>query len=243
MIGSRTPWLLREPSPPPTPLLLCFPYAGAGASSLRRWPDRIAGHEVHPVQLPGRENRIAEQPHLDIGTCAKDAVHALAPYLDRPYAVAGHCMGALLAHAFTLVVREWELRRPERLLVSASQVPYRGFHGFYHPWMSQRRIAAELRRVAGELGEGELPDGLLDVSIAVLRADVRMCLGHLPPVQPLNVPITAVGWSDDVDVDRDDLAEWRQYGATEEHVLPGEPLGFLVASPALCRVVEDALES
>jgi surfactin synthase thioesterase subunit len=30
----------------------------------------------------------------------------LAPYLDRPYALFGHCMGALLAHQLAVRLRE-----------------------------------------------------------------------------------------------------------------------------------------
>jgi surfactin synthase thioesterase subunit len=234
-----TRWLLREPSTGVGPLLFCFPYAGAGASSLRRWPSRIGAIEVHAVQLPGREHRIREEPYRDFDTFARDAVEALGPYLSRPYAVIGHCMGALLAHAFTVRTQELGTRLPERLFVSASLVPYRGFYGLYHPWMSDRRIGQELQRVAYDLGDGELPAELLSLSAGVLRRDVEMCLGYLPPAQAVKVPITAIGWEEDLDVSAADLAEWREYGETREYLLPGEPLQFLAAPRGLRCVIED----
>jgi surfactin synthase thioesterase subunit len=237
-----TPWLLREPSPGGGPLLFCFPYAGAGASSLRRWPGRIGKAEIQPVQLPGREGRIREEPYRDFAAFARDAVLALRPYLERPYAVIGHCMGALLAHAFTVRVQELGAPLPQRLFVSASLVPHRGFSGLYHPWMSDRRIAQELQRVAHGLGDGELPGELVSLSVGVLRRDVQMCFDYLPPTQAVDVPISAIGWDGDLDVGPDDLTAWRKYGETREYVLPGEPMTFLAAPGGLRKVVEDDFE-
>ncbi len=242
MFQPSTRWLLREPSPGGGPLLFCFPYAGAGASSLRRWPGRIGGIEIHPVQLPGREHRIKEEPYRDFATFARDAVLVLRPYLERPYAVIGHCMGALLAHAFTVRVQELGAPPPERLFISASLVPHRGFSGLYHPWMSDRRIAQELQRVAHGLGDGELPGDLLSLSIGVLRRDVQMCLGYQPPARAVDVPISAIGWDGDLDVGPDDLTAWREYGETREYVLPGEPLTFLAAPGGLRKIIEDDFE-
>jgi surfactin synthase thioesterase subunit len=77
--------------------LFVFPHAAAGASAYRLaayLPDAV---EVCTVQLPGRENRLAE-PAL---TSLDDAVAALAPLIadhtDLPYAFFGHSMGSLIA--------------------------------------------------------------------------------------------------------------------------------------------------
>jgi surfactin synthase thioesterase subunit len=237
-----TRWLLQEPSSGSGPLLFCFPYAGSGASSLRRWPARIDGIEVCPVQLPGRDNRIKEPPYASFDAFAVDAVEALAPYLDRPYAVIGHCMGALLAHAFTARAADVGAPPPVRLFASASLVPARGFYGFYHPWMSQRRIVRELCRVAAELGDGDVPAELVALSATVLRRDVQMCLGYAPAAKALGVPVSAIGWADDIDVEPADLTEWQQYGETREYVLPGDPLNFLAAPQGLRAIVADDFE-
>lgn len=240
MRQSSTPWLMQEPGT--GPLLFAFPFAGAGASALRRWPGRIGSFELAPVMLPGRDYRIKDQHYEDFETFAKDAVEALAPYLERDYAVVGHCMGALLAHAFTARVVREGLRPPVRLVVSASLVPARGFYGFYHPWMSDGRIARELNRVAESLGDEAVPEELLELSVRVLRRDVTMCLGCAPEPAAIGVPITAVGWSDDLDVNRQDLREWKQYGPTEDHVLTGDPVRFMTAPPALLTIIEEDLD-
>jgi surfactin synthase thioesterase subunit len=237
-----TKWLLREPASQDGPLLFCFPYCGAGASSLRRWPGRIGGIEVQPVQLPGRENRILEAPYCDFDPFAEDAVEALRPYLDRPYAVIGHCMGALLAHSFVARAQNAGAPMARRLFVSASLAPDRGFFGFFRPSMSDRQIARELRRVSRSLGDGDLPSELVSLSIRVLRADVEMCLRYLPPIRPVDVPISAIGWDEDVDVSKDDLTGWEEYGQTRTYLLPGEPLRFLTAPSMLRTIIEDDFE-
>ncbi|MFG2012749.1 thioesterase II family protein [Micromonospora sp. NPDC048868] len=241
MAQARSRWLIREPSPDAPARLFCFPYAGAGASSLRRWPDRIGSLEVCPVQLPGRERRIREQPYQDFASFAVDAVNGLRAYLDRPFVLFGQCMGALLAHAFAVRLAECGAPAPARLVVSASLAPHRGFYGLYHPWMSDGRLAAEIQRVLGVLGEGRMEPELLPLAIRVLRRDVQMCFDHSPAApEPVSCPITAVAWRDDPDVSQADLRDWHQYGATDEYLLDGDTLTFLTAPPALLTVIEDA---
>ena len=43
--------------------MFCFPYAGGGASAYRGWAASLPNDvEVCPVQLPGRESRLRDQP-------------------------------------------------------------------------------------------------------------------------------------------------------------------------------------
>ena len=77
--------------------LLCLPYAGGGASAFRHWPDALTSSiEVCPVQLPGRENRFVEAPFTRAEAVVEAMAPALRPVLDRPYALFGHSMGAML---------------------------------------------------------------------------------------------------------------------------------------------------
>ena len=245
-------WLLREPSRDAEFRLFCFPFSGTGASSWRRWPERIGPVDVCPVQLPGRENRIGEEPCRDIDAFADEAVGWLGEYLDRPYAFFGHCQGALLAHAVLSRIEEYDVRQPERLFVSSSRVPdlppeqrYRapapGLAGVFHPTMSDEQFAEELRRVARTLG-GDLIPELLPMLVGVLRNDVEMCFRYAPShPRPLRCPITAIGWRDDQDVPAARMTDWSAYGATAHRVLDGEKLTFLTAPPALLDVIRQDL--
>lgn len=245
MSATRKPrWLLRPPEPD-TDRLFCFPFAGTGASSYRSWPNRIGPMEVCPVQLPGRENRLREEPYHDFETFAAEAADALDEHLDRPYALFGHCMGALLAYALLVRLQETGRRLPERLFVSSSLVPSRGFFGLFHPSMSDERLTEELARVARAMGgSGEMLPELVDIAIALLRNDMDMCLHYAPPGPvPLEAPITAIAWTDDPDVPPGEMREWNDYGEVRHHLLPGDALTYLTAPAELIELIAHDYQS
>src|SRR5689334_9345116 len=92
-------WIRRAVRPRPSLRLVCLPFAGGGASvyqSLaRRLPHSI---EVLAIQLPGREERTREDPPASVPALAAACAVAVRPYLNVPYALYGHCAGALLAY-------------------------------------------------------------------------------------------------------------------------------------------------
>lgn len=245
----RDRWLLRPPRPDSEARLFLFPYSGTGASIFRGWPTRVGRLEVCPVQLPGRENRIGQPPFTDFGEFARAAADGLSEYLDRPYALFGHCMGALLAHALTVRLAECDGRQPERLFVSSARVPhlaperrYRmpapGRVGVYHPSMTDDQLLEEVKHVSAAVGGGDIPPELVPLALRVLRADVTMCFDYaLPAPRPVSCPITAIGWLSDDDVEPGEMTAWEQYGAVNHHRLPGDKLAYLGAPPGLLSVI------
>ena len=64
--------------------LFCFPYAGAGASIFNNWQQFMPdGIEICAIQLPGRENRIDEQPFTNIIPLVDAMYNNLQPYFHR----------------------------------------------------------------------------------------------------------------------------------------------------------------
>lgn len=250
-----TPWLLREPLADTEARIFCLPYSGTGASSFRRWPLRLGAVEVCPVQPPGRENRLREPAHQQVEALASEAADGLAEHLDRPYAIFGHCTGALLAHALAVRLEERDVRPPARLFVSSSRVPhwppssrYRppqpGLTGVYHPSLSDEQLADEVRRVARVLGQDELLPELVPLAVRVLRRDVEMCFRYAPPrPQPVRCPISAICWRDDSDVGPEDMRAWDGYGVVRHHLIDGDKLTYLAAPPALVDTLERDLTS
>jgi surfactin synthase thioesterase subunit len=243
-------WLLREPSSTATTRLFCLPYAGAGASVYRRWPAWIGSLEVCPLQPPGRENRLREPSSTDFGGFAAAAAAAVRPYLDRPYAVFGHCMGSLLAHALAAELSRGQELAPGRLIVSSSRVPhwapsrrYRlptpGAVGVYHPSMSDVDLGREIAKVAARQG-GELGDELLPLAVRVLRGDLAMCFDYAPAgPEPVGCPVSTVAWRSDVDVPAEEMTEWAACGPVTPHLLDGDKMTFVEAPDALLRVIQD----
>lgn len=102
-------WLypLRRTTSEPTARLLVFPYAAAGANSLRplvtRLPERI---ELLGVALPGRERRFGESPstsHEEIVAGVLDDLRRREPLTTHLF---GHSMGASLALALAVTAPE-----------------------------------------------------------------------------------------------------------------------------------------
>lgn len=232
-------WLLREPLFSAEARLLCFPYAGVGASVYHRWPQRLGPLEVCPVQLPGRENRMRERPFATFEEYAPAAVDGLLPYLDRPFAFFGHSMGARLAYAVLVELEARGLPVPAHLCVSSSLVPHAGFFGPFDPAMSDRQLVDGLRRITRSLGDAEPPPELLELAVRILRKDLEMGLRYLPPgPHRLPCPVTTIAWSDDPEVCAEELAAWHDYADVVEHVVPGDHFSFLTAPAPLQRAIE-----
>jgi surfactin synthase thioesterase subunit len=231
-------WLLKKLDDDAEARLFCFPFAGVGASALRQWPRRVGSLEVCPVQLPGRENRMGQEPFHDFETFARDAADALEPDFDRPFAFFGHCMGALLAYALCDELHRRGAPTPSRLFVSSSLAPYRGFFGPFHPSMSDDELGAQLTRISVLVGAGEPMPELLPLAVKLLRNDVEMCFGYHPTgPHPLPSPITTIGWDRDTDVDAERMNEWSGYAPIEHHVLAGDEFSFLKAPGSLFDVI------
>ncbi|GAB3885997.1 hypothetical protein GCM10029964_049570 [Kibdelosporangium lantanae] len=126
-----SPWFLTSLSPDADTRLFCFPYSGCGASMYRAWPRRLGGTEVVPLQLPGRENRMREPHYGTYEKLAAALVADIGPYLDRPYALFGHCGGALPAAETASQLAAAGLPLPTRLYVSSQVAPQDGPYGRY----------------------------------------------------------------------------------------------------------------
>ncbi|MEU3963317.1 alpha/beta fold hydrolase [Streptomyces buecherae] len=187
--------------------LYVFPHAGAGASAYRLnrfFPEQI---EVCPVQLPGREDRLAELPLTTVPAVIDAAAPAIAASTDLPYAFLGHSMGALLAFHVAHRLRETGAPLPGHLFLSAYRAPHLPERDPVH-----KLPDAQLLQKMG------LPDpcyqdpDLRELFLPALRADVTLCeTATHRPAEPLPCPITALCGSEDNSVTTQDLNGWQTY--------------------------------
>ncbi|MFD9792745.1 thioesterase II family protein [Streptomyces sp. NPDC059070] len=218
--GARAGCLLRAPREDAALRLLCFHHAGGGASFFAPWPARVPpGVEVVPVQLPGRESRFREPRCHDAGALAETLAAELGPHLDRPYAVYGHSMGALVGFATVAALLRAGGPAPLALYVGAYAAPH------LTPPLPPADLCgdAELARLLVDIG-GLHPRFLgradwLRALLPVLRDDLRICAGHRDAGLPepgdaeRRAPfgITAFAGADDRLVDPGAVAAWRLY--------------------------------
>lgn len=79
--------------------LLCFPYAGGGASFYAGWQQYMPEVEILPVQLPGRENRMGEPLFRELGSAVEAITEAVFPIIEKSeFSIFGHSMGGILGY-------------------------------------------------------------------------------------------------------------------------------------------------
>lgn len=118
--GRLMPYLSVRPATDARPRLFCFPHAGGSASVFTVLRNVLADRvNVVPVQLPGRERRLRDPLPMDMAALVADLDTQLDPYLDRPYALYGHSMGALVAHDLAVRRAQRGASTPRRLLTGA----------------------------------------------------------------------------------------------------------------------------
>ncbi|HET6858646.1 MAG TPA: thioesterase domain-containing protein [Streptomyces sp.] len=237
----RNKWFLREPSPDAKARLFLIPYSGCGASMYRQWPQFIGdGIEICAVQLPGRENRLREEPHATYEAMADDLADALQPYLDRPYGLFGHCGSALGAYETAVRIVERGLTPPNRVFVSSQVAPQDGPAGRFLG-LSDEELLDELGRLVVEMG-GKPVRSLLELSLGVLRADIEANKQyHVAEPTYLPCPLTVIGWRQDVEVLHTLLGGWPACGDATYELLDGEHYTFTGAPEPLLAVLSENL--
>jgi surfactin synthase thioesterase subunit len=227
------------PSPAAEARLFCFPYSGCGATMYKSWPDRVARMEICPIQLPGRENRTGEPPYETYESVAAQLIEGILPFFDVPFALFGHCAGALAAFETTLQLAERGLPTPIRLFVSSQVAPHEGPYGRFLRLSEDelsRELAQLLRRVSGGM---EPEPELLDLYRSVLVADVEANKRYRKS-GPVHLPggVTAIGWRQDAEVQPALMTGWNAYGAVTHSLLDGDHYAFLDAPSSLLEVLE-----
>lgn len=209
-------WLRRlKPNPQARLRLFCFHFAGGSASVYRTWPALLATHrpdvEVCAVQPPGRENRLNEKPFTQVAPLVDALVNALHAELDRPFALFGHSMGAIVAYELAQALTRLGAP-PTHLLISGRRAP--GTAERYAPVHGAPTDDALLRAIQqryGNLPELLLQDAELKAIYApLLRADFTLVESYTPSTMtPLPCPITAFGGANDPIATEAELLAWR----------------------------------
>jgi surfactin synthase thioesterase subunit len=229
-------WFLREPSPESAARIFCLPYSGCGASMYRQWPRFLGEVEICPVQLPGRENRLREDPYRTYEELADDLAEVLRPYANRPFAFFGHCGSALPGYETTVRMMERGYPAPLRLFVSSQVAPHQGPAGRFLE-MTDAELAEEVAGLIVKLG-GKPRPSLVEMSLSILRADVGANKRYRPAeLTRLSSPISALGWNGDTEVDHRLMKGWSDCGETTFHVLPGTHYRFMDAPDDLLDIL------
>jgi len=205
----ESPWVVRWTQPDEARLRLwCLGRAGAGATPFRAWEELVGpGVELCAVRLPGRENRVREPPLSSAASIVEELSPVVAGDAGKPFALFGHCFGALVMFELARALRREGLPSPDALFVGEQVAPATvGLPG------DGELTPDELLRRLEELGGTdakllESPEFLALMEPA-LRADFRLADTYAyEPEPPLDTPISVLAAADRAEVET--LTAWR----------------------------------
>ena len=201
-------WFRKPATGAPT-RLFCLPYAGGNAAVFASWQAMLAPDiEVMPARLPGRLERIKEPARCSLPGLARELADAMIPYLDRPFAVFGVSMGALLAFE-TLRLLEAAGYEAVRLIPASYPAPsLPSCRPAMHATSDEEFI--ETLRMIGAAPPGffDAP-GLMNLVLPTVRADFAVTETYGYRDSPvLRTPITAIYGTGDHIASREDFSGW-----------------------------------
>ncbi len=228
-------WLIfHQPNPSATTRLFCFPFAGGGAATFRPWTPHLHPRiELVAIEPPGRQTRLDEPPIRAIATFVERLVPALLPFLDRPFAVYGHCLGALTLfetvrtlmrehgrapmHVFVSGARppdelqrhqDFETKLLERLLKLPGYSVFEPVHRQPDEVFAEAILQFNVLATESLLGDPELRRLLLPV----IRAEFEMSSKYrYAPEAPWDVPITCLTGIRDAYVSPENARSWSRF--------------------------------
>lgn len=224
-------WIVTpRPQSGPRVRLLCFPYAGGGATVYRPWENHLpAGVELSIAQLPGRDRRITEEPVRDIRAMVTGLAPELGRFADAPLVLFGHSMGGLLAFETAHWLREHHRSAPALLAVSGCAAPSAAAgdtdrRAGPSQLLGDDEFVELVVRMGGTQREVLAEPELRELFLPVLRADFAAVETYRHRPRPaLTCPIAAFGGTADPHVRDDELPDWAAHsaGGCRTEMFPG----------------------
>jgi medium-chain acyl-[acyl-carrier-protein] hydrolase len=232
-----TVWLnFPKPNPQASLRLFCLPYAGGSSLLFRPWPNHISADvEICAVQLPGRGVRIREAPLKSMQELVPSLAEALRPFLDKPFAIFGYSLGAVIGFELARLLRQTANVSPTHLFVAGRRAPQLPSNPPLRHALPEGEFISELQRLNGTPREVLEHPELIQLMLPLLRADFGLDETYdYHSEQPLDVGLSAYGGIEDADVSRQELEGWREQttASFELRMFPGDHF-FLHTSPTL----------
>lgn len=227
--------------------LFCFPYAGGSAAGFRGWQDAFPPSiQVLPVQLPGRGERLGEPAFKHLPDMIQVLGPALSPFFNKPFAFFGHSMGALISLELTRWLRRTGGPRPVHLFISGRRAPQLPDDEPLSYNLPEPEFIERLRQLNGTPQEVLNHPELMQLMVPLLRSDFSVCETYQYQSEPpFDIPITAFGGIDDVEVSRARLEPWQALttAAFSLHTLPGDHFFVNTAQNQIIRVIKENLRA
>jgi external thioesterase TEII len=203
--------------------LFCIPFAGGNEYSYRLLEQRMQpAIKVLPLELPGRGRRCNEPVVTCMQGMALDLIECIRPFLDKPFALFGHSMGALAAYLIASQLAEKQLPLPLHLFISAKGPPHRISREAEWHTLPIDEFKLRLATLGGSPPALLDDKELMDYFAPMIRDDIRVLAAYQHKlVSPLTVPITVmIGTADSIT--RAEAVEWSDVTTSECRVMQYE---------------------
>lgn len=243
----KTSWLIcPRPNPKATLRLFCFSYAGAGASIFHSWSTQFPSNDVEicSVQLPGRESRLKEPLFTDLASLVQAMIPTLSIYLDRPFALFGHSLGALISFEVARNLRQLNCPTPLHLIVSGRHAPQLPAPTPPIHQLPDTEFVEKLYRYNGTPEKVLKNAELMKLFLPILRADFTLNETYVYISEPpLGCPISAFGGLQDEQVSHASIAAWREqtYSHFSMHMFSGDHFYLKSQQKELLLAISDRL--
>jgi surfactin synthase thioesterase subunit len=202
--------------------LFCIHHAGGSTAVFRNWPGLLGPSvQVGTIALPGREGLFGQPPLTDLEVAVQRVCTDIQRFTDKPYALFGHSLGAVLAFEATcrlerdcpnhppvcLIVsgrRALNLKNPSAALYSASDFGERA-----PSTLPDAEFISLLRRFGGTAPEILNNPEMMELLLPVIRADFSLVENYKWDGQSrTRCSILVLGGTADGSASFEELTQW-----------------------------------
>ena len=159
--------------------------------------------------LPGRESRLREPAYTQLEPLVEALTREIFPLLDRPFALFGHSMGAMISFELARRLRSERGVEPDHLFISGRRAPQLPETDPEIHNLPEAEFITEVDRLNGTPKEVLEHKELMELLIPILRADFSICHTYnYIPGAPLTCSLTALGGTKDETADHEKLQGW-----------------------------------
>lgn len=208
-----SPWIRTlAGSTTPALKLFCLPHAGGNAGLYRGWREHLSQDiELNLICYPGRLERWQQPIPASMPDLVREVAQAIAPCLNKPWAIFGHSMGAVVAHETVLALHKHGLPPPQLLAVSAREAPQFHQPGTLHH-QDDKALCDELLRLDGTDPELLAVTEMRELILPTMRADYALIeQWQLSSTQPLSCPIAAFVGNEDPEFESQHAEGWARW--------------------------------
>ena len=221
--------------------LFCLHHAGGSAQMYRDWQRQLPEIDLRAIELPGRGRRLAAPLLSTVVDMAATTATSIGPLMDRPFAVFGHSMGALVGFELARRLTEPARRHLQCLFVSAAAAPHVPYGHAFTGDESDAELLAHVMSLGGTPEEvGDDPE-LVAMLAPILRADFQAVASYrYAPGPLLACSVVAFGGRQDSSVRPDQVAAWRPYttGSFKAFLVDGDHF-FIRNNPSEVLTIVD----